>query len=522
MTSLVEKYALLPAEIDSLSLRMVEDSLPGGLDLTPAERYVVCRIVRAEGDPDIAHAVRFSPGAVERGLDALRRGVAVVTDVRMVEVGISRALLNRRGISTHCMIDAPQTHERARREGTTRSVAAVRELAPRMNGAVVAIGNAPTALLAPPRPGAKGRNFPGPGHRNARRFRRLRRIQRRTPGHRRSFRLHRRTPGRKFGGGRHGQRPAVIAVRRSGPVTQETRNPNDPTAKAANSPWGVVLVAHGSQRGASSAECSCSWPSPEAETPEWCLHCPNTPQGLNDAAARLQEVLGEDRATVRLSCLEFIEPRPDATIQDMAAQGLQRVVVMPYLLGQGKHVTLEMDEVLDEARAGLPGIDLQLAGVLGADPRLADVVVERVLSIEEAAPERTAGERTGILLVKAGTRNQYDDCVWLHQLGRTVETMLGENYAVAVAQSHYGDPTVEAAAAQLVEERGVSRIVTVPYIFFPGLILKRNVLGGLDRLRARYPQISLAVTPPLGVDDRVVEVAADRVRQAWERAESPG
>ena len=148
MTSLVDKYALLPDEIDELSLRMVEDSLPESLDLTGGERYVVCRIVRAEGDPDIATDVRFSPGAVERGLDALKNRADVVTDVRMVQVGISRALLNRHGVSTHCMIDTPQTHERARREGTTRSVAAVRELASQMQGAVVAVGNAPTALLA--------------------------------------------------------------------------------------------------------------------------------------------------------------------------------------------------------------------------------------------------------------------------------------------------------------------------------------------------------------------------------------
>lgn len=148
MPSLVDKYALLPNEIDDLSLRMVEDSLPESLDLAGGERYVACRIVRAEGDPDIASDIRFSPGSVERGLDALKNGADVVTDVRMVQVGISRALLNRYGVSTHCMIDTPQTHERARREGTTRSVAAVRELAPQMEGAVVAVGNAPTALLA--------------------------------------------------------------------------------------------------------------------------------------------------------------------------------------------------------------------------------------------------------------------------------------------------------------------------------------------------------------------------------------
>jgi precorrin-8X/cobalt-precorrin-8 methylmutase len=146
--SLVEKYALLPDEIDRESLKMVQASLPTTLSLAPQEHYVLCRIVRAEGDPAIAESVRFSDGAVEQGLEALRAGAAVVTDVRMVEMGISKALLRRRGIDTHCMIDAPQVAERAQREGTTRSVAAVRELAPLMNGSIVAVGNAPTALLA--------------------------------------------------------------------------------------------------------------------------------------------------------------------------------------------------------------------------------------------------------------------------------------------------------------------------------------------------------------------------------------
>ena len=146
--SLVEKYALLPDEIARESLKMVQASLPISLSLTPEEHYVLCRIVRAEGDPGIAESVQFSDGAVGRGLEALQAGAPVVTDVRMVETGISKALLRSRGVATHCMIDAPQVAERAQREGTTRSVAAVRELAPLMDGSVVAVGNAPTALLA--------------------------------------------------------------------------------------------------------------------------------------------------------------------------------------------------------------------------------------------------------------------------------------------------------------------------------------------------------------------------------------
>jgi precorrin-8X/cobalt-precorrin-8 methylmutase len=85
---------------------------------------------------------------VDKGLEALKSGAEVITDVRMVEMGISKALLRSCQVSTRCLIDTPEVATRAKREGTTRSVAAIRELASYLNGAVVAVGNAPTALLA--------------------------------------------------------------------------------------------------------------------------------------------------------------------------------------------------------------------------------------------------------------------------------------------------------------------------------------------------------------------------------------
>ena len=130
----------------------------------------------------------------------------------------------------------------------------------------------------------------------------------------------------------------------SGPIN--TRSQSGNVHASSNELWGVVFLAHGSQRGTSPEECSCFWQSDGSGTPEWCRHCPSTPTGLQDAADRLQASLGQDRARVVLTCLEFIEPHPDQTVHRMAEQGLSRVVVVPYLLGQGKHVTLEMDEIL--------------------------------------------------------------------------------------------------------------------------------------------------------------------------------
>ena len=312
------------------------------------------------------------------------------------------------------------------------------------------------------------------------------------------------------------------------------------TDRPAGSAWGVILLGHGSQRGASPRECSCAWQLPPDDTdapvavespaelpdwPAWCLRCPSTPQGLGEAARRLQLQLESEpgsesesgRAQVLLSCLEFIEPFPDAAIRMLSERGLDKVVVMPYLLGHGKHATIEMDEMLDEVRAQLPQVQLYVADGLGADPRLAALVVERIGDLAAAAPVPSPGQTVGVLLVKAGTRTQYDDCLWLAELGRMVENRLGLGYAVDVAQSHYGDPTMEFAAARLVEERGVSALICVPYIFFPGLILTRNVLGTLNRLQEQYPAVAMTVAPPLGVDDRLIAVAADRIREVWNR-----
>ena len=220
----------------------------------------------------------------------------------------------------------------------------------------------------------------------------------------------------------------------------------------SESTWGVILLGHGSQRGASPRECSCAWqqptesPSGDANVngnsvadlpgwPAWCRRCPSTPQGLGEVAQRLQSELGNERAQVLLSCLEFIQPFPDEAVKLLSQQGMNRVVMLPYLLGNGKHATVEMDEMLDEVRAQSPQVELVLAEGLGADPRLASLIVDRIGDMDHAAPEPKGDETVGILLVKAGTRTQYDDCQWLAELGQMVEERMGKGYAVDVAQS---------------------------------------------------------------------------------------
>ena len=306
-------------------------------------------------------------------------------------------------------------------------------------------------------------------------------------------------------------------------MTSSVNSPDDPGAalnpSLNSSGWGVVLIAHGSQRGTDRSECSCAWVESESGSPNWCLNCPSTPQGLSDAADQFQQVLGLREQQLVLSCLEFIEPIPSQAVGMLETRGFRQVVLVPFLLGSGKHATLEMEEVLEELRQVTPGVQLHLAQGLGTDPLLADLVTQRIQGMDcPPSFQPGNGHTAGVVLVKAGTKTMYDDCSWLKDLGRLVEERLGSGYAVEAAQSHYGDPTMEAATELLVDQRRASSLMYVPYLFFPGIILKRNVLGSMARLQETYPEIPMAITPPLGAVGPAVAVAAGRVRAVWAQA----
>lgn len=145
--SLVERYALPPEEIEVRSFSIIEPLLPP-LDLPTEARPVLLRMVHTAGDPAIAGEVRMHRQAVAAGVAALRRGATIFTDVKMVAAGVDAVRAARLGCDVRCFIDESVVAERSRAQGTTRAVAAMRRLGPEMAGALVAIGNAPTALLA--------------------------------------------------------------------------------------------------------------------------------------------------------------------------------------------------------------------------------------------------------------------------------------------------------------------------------------------------------------------------------------
>jgi precorrin-8X/cobalt-precorrin-8 methylmutase len=119
----------------------------GDLGLGCGERAIVTRIIHATGDLDYARLVVIHPRLVETATAALRGGADIITDIEMVRQGISSPLLARGGGRVICAIREKEVIEAAAARGVTRAMAAMEYLAPRMAGAVVAIGNAPTALF---------------------------------------------------------------------------------------------------------------------------------------------------------------------------------------------------------------------------------------------------------------------------------------------------------------------------------------------------------------------------------------
>jgi precorrin-8X/cobalt-precorrin-8 methylmutase len=146
--SLVERYVLPPAEIEAASLGRVDEALGRLAGWSPDERQVVRRMVYAAGDLSLALLVHLHPEAVAHGVAALRRGGPLVVDVRMVDTALDRRRLAELGCSLRCAIDVPTVASAAQAQNLPRAVVAMRSLAPELDGGVVVIGTAPTALLA--------------------------------------------------------------------------------------------------------------------------------------------------------------------------------------------------------------------------------------------------------------------------------------------------------------------------------------------------------------------------------------
>jgi precorrin-8X/cobalt-precorrin-8 methylmutase len=127
--------------IQQRSYQIIARQLAAYGPMEPGAAAVLRRIVHATADLSFARTLRIHPEAIQRGRAALAAGKPVVCDVRMLQAGITKT---RNEVL--CAIDRDDVVVAAQQNGCTRAAAAIEQLASQLDGALVAIGNAPTAL----------------------------------------------------------------------------------------------------------------------------------------------------------------------------------------------------------------------------------------------------------------------------------------------------------------------------------------------------------------------------------------
>ncbi|WP_409463547.1 sirohydrochlorin chelatase [Amycolatopsis sp. GA6-003] len=199
---------------------------------------------------------------------------------------------------------------------------------------------------------------------------------------------------------------------------------------------------------------------------------------------------------VRESFLDLSEPRVTDVLRGLYADGHRSAVVVPLLLGSAFHARVDLPALIDEVTAECPGFRIRVSDVLGADPALEAVALDRI------AGARRGG--TGVLLSAVGSSNPEANAV-VAGLAARWEKRLGLPVSEAFASA--AQPDIPAAAARL-RDRGVRHFVVASWFLAPGLLPDR--IASL----AREADAGAFIAEPLADDPRVADVVIGRYAAA--------
>ncbi len=135
-----------PKKIEDKSFEII-DRLLTSSRLPWQEKEVVKRVIHATTDLGYAKELSFHPEAIEAGLNSIMAGKDIICDVSMVKAGINEKILSSFGGKVICLINDEDVMRRSSRLKIARAILAMRKASKIMNGAIISIGNAPTALF---------------------------------------------------------------------------------------------------------------------------------------------------------------------------------------------------------------------------------------------------------------------------------------------------------------------------------------------------------------------------------------
>ena len=131
-----------PSKIEDKSMELIEKNL-NGHEIPPEQKPIIKRVIHTTGDFDFLTSIIFHDKAVSAGLKAVEEKKIIFTDVTMVQAGINKKL----GHDVRCVLNDSEVMKLASHEGITKASAAMKSLSHKLDGNIIAIGNAPTALI---------------------------------------------------------------------------------------------------------------------------------------------------------------------------------------------------------------------------------------------------------------------------------------------------------------------------------------------------------------------------------------
>lgn len=142
----VELQRVAPADIERRSMEIITAELEERT--FPAEQLpILKRVIHTTADFDYADNLVFTPGAVAAGLAAIQAGCVIVTDTQMARAGVNKKVLERFGGEALCFMSDPDVAAEAKARGVTRATVSMERAAALTRPLILALGNAPTALV---------------------------------------------------------------------------------------------------------------------------------------------------------------------------------------------------------------------------------------------------------------------------------------------------------------------------------------------------------------------------------------
>jgi len=137
---------MTPQEIEAESFRIIDREAGQHEHFSPEQWLIVRRMIHATADFDFITTVRFHAEAIAAGCRALQSGTAIYADTHMLAAAIGKGAQEAFGCEVFCLVADDEVKKESKTTGETRSAIAMRKAAPRLDGGIIAIGNAPTAL----------------------------------------------------------------------------------------------------------------------------------------------------------------------------------------------------------------------------------------------------------------------------------------------------------------------------------------------------------------------------------------